>query len=268
MPTRGQIEGRWCNEQEATDQFSVGWDLAAPDQCGLRIRNCDSTITSVERHAFRDMTGLGVNFSFGDVLAFVFIFVSGSGTPVLRGAFGSSRDAGTYHCGFEEATADPLAAAAGVCPRRARIMGEWRDNEGAKGKLCVSWSNDLARAVFESSVLHIAQDDRAVPLGSVEVEVKPTGLKLKFCLNEAPAVLEVFASSGDNPVFVGGFGGGHRSCRYGTFHGGFEVLETQDEAGWTPAAAAGPKSEDFQSEFAASLHALASSFARQRAEQT
>lgn len=235
MPTKGQIEGRWCNEVEATGQFSVGWDFAAPDQCGLRIMSSDSAITSMERHGFRDMTGLGMNFSFDDVLAFVFIFVSGSGVPVMRGAFGSSHDTGTYHGGFEEATGDPFAAAAGLCPRSKRLVGEWRDNEGGKGKMHVSWNDHLAKAVFQTSVLHITKDDRAVPLGSVEVEMRATGLKVKFTLDGSPAVLEIFASLGDQPVFVGGFGGGYMNQRYGTFHGGFEELETQEgEESWMP----------------------------------
>jgi len=258
MPTKGLIEGRWRNEEEATGQFSVGWDLAAPDQCGLQIRNCDSTVTAKDRHVFQDMTGLGMNFSFsGDVIAFVYIFVSGSGTPVLRGSFGSSRDTGTYHGGFEQASADQLAAVAGVCPRRARVVGEWRNDQGAKGKMCVSWNDDLAKAVFRTSVLHITKDDRAVPLNSVEIEINARGLKVKFRLDESPAVLEIFALSGDKPVFVGGFRSCHTNNRYGTFHGGFEVLETQGETGWMAVATESePEANDFASSVDALLRAL------------
>jgi len=223
LPTVGHIEGRWYNNVGQTDQFSVGWDLGAPDKYGLRINNCGGGVTCQDGHTFREMAGMGMNFAFHDVLAFVSIFVSGAGSPVFRGSFGSSRDTGAYHGGFEESTDDLLAAAAGVCPRQGSVVGEWRDNRGAKGKLSVQWEDDLAKLCDgATTLLKMRRDDVDIPLDRARFEIKPTGLKVQFDFDGRRAVLEIFALSGDKPVFVGGFAG----RPYGTFHGGFEVLET------------------------------------------
>jgi len=221
LPSKWTVEGRYCNNINDYGPFSVAWDLDSPGETyGIQVKINDSIMKLSEVRAFMGGFGLCMRMSFKQTLGFAVAFVSGAGTPVLRGAFGSNQDYGVYHGGFHETSSDELDAVAEHLPPVGLVIGEWHNNLGETGSFSIQW--DCESDDGETFGVKIMHGDSEVLPSNLVTRMFHSGLSIQFSFNDVDAAVDVFVCYGGCVALVGGF----LSARdHGTYSGGFEEAD-------------------------------------------